>query len=429
MNAIASRQATPRTQIARGADDFNVTKILLTGGPCAGKTSALSEIQNDLTQQNYKVVMVPEAASLLAKGGAMIDATKFNPGEGLAFQKILMNLQISLEETYSDIARMVDDQHVVMLIDRGLCDGSAYVSKEDWQAVMDDLNMNTITMRENRYDGVLHLVTAADGAEKFYQGDNVRSEGLEMARQLDRRLEKAYKGMGHKYWTRIDNSHPDGFKGKMAMAKQQVQRILGKGYGRTFYQKHLLKKNSNGKVQKKSGDERNQARDALPIDLPPNQQYELSEVTEIFIDYNHNDGELKEASIEKRGINDTFTYALKLQIEKNGQLIKKKRNISATEFVALRAHKKEGMSELNSQRIYLQEDDVNIIIDYYPDVEDQPVLAVFLVNSELLTSENDAVRRSVKLPDYLKIDREVTNVLDYMSMGLAARIKKAENTV
>lgn len=98
----------------------------------------------------------------------MIDATKFNPGEGLAFQKILMNLQISLEETYSDIARMVDDQHVVMLIDRGLCDGSAYVSKEDWQAVMDDLNMNTITMRENRYDGVLHLVTAADGAEKFY---------------------------------------------------------------------------------------------------------------------------------------------------------------------------------------------------------------------------------------------------------------------
>ena len=112
----------------------------------------------------------------------MIDSTKFAPGEGLAFQKILMNLQISLEETYSDIARMVDDQHVVMLIDRGLCDGSAYVSKEDWQAVMDDLNMNTITMRENRYDGVLHLVTAADGAEKFYQGDNVRSEGLEMAR-------------------------------------------------------------------------------------------------------------------------------------------------------------------------------------------------------------------------------------------------------
>ena len=87
--------------------------------------------------------------------------------------------------------------------------------------------------------------------------------------------------------------------------------------------------------------------------MPPNQQYELSEVTEIFIDYNHNDGELKEASIEKRGINDTFTYALKLQIEKNGQLIKKRRNISATEFVALRAHKKEGMSELNSQRIYL----------------------------------------------------------------------------
>ena len=60
---------------------------------------------------------------------------------------------------------MVRNQWVVILIDRGLLDGSAYVDKENWQALLDDLGVNTIMLRDNRYDGVLHMVTAADGAE------------------------------------------------------------------------------------------------------------------------------------------------------------------------------------------------------------------------------------------------------------------------
>ena len=33
---------------------------------------------------------------------------------------------------------------------------------------MDDLGVSTIQIRDNRYDAVIHLVTAADGAESFY---------------------------------------------------------------------------------------------------------------------------------------------------------------------------------------------------------------------------------------------------------------------
>ena len=41
-----------------------------------------------------------------------------------------------------------------------------------------------MTLRDNRYDGVIHLVTAADGAEDFYEtGSNeARYEGLKQAR-------------------------------------------------------------------------------------------------------------------------------------------------------------------------------------------------------------------------------------------------------
>jgi hypothetical protein len=59
---------------------------------------------------------------------------------------------------------MIDGQPVVILIDRGLLDGSAYVSQNNWQALLDDLGCNVVMLRDNRYDAVLHLVTAADGA-------------------------------------------------------------------------------------------------------------------------------------------------------------------------------------------------------------------------------------------------------------------------
>lgn len=43
-----------------------------------------------------------------------------------------MKLQMILEDTFVEIGQMVVDQPVVILIDRGLLDGSAYVDEEDW---------------------------------------------------------------------------------------------------------------------------------------------------------------------------------------------------------------------------------------------------------------------------------------------------------
>lgn len=78
---------------------------------------------------------------------------------------------------------MVQDKPVVMLIDRGLLDGSAYVTKENWQALLDDMGVNIIMLRDNRYDAILHMVTAADGAAKFYASLNneARYESVEEA--------------------------------------------------------------------------------------------------------------------------------------------------------------------------------------------------------------------------------------------------------
>jgi putative protein kinase ArgK-like GTPase of G3E family len=50
-----------------------IYRICFTGGPCAGKTTAISELRTLIAEKGYRVFTVPEAASLLMKSGAMID--------------------------------------------------------------------------------------------------------------------------------------------------------------------------------------------------------------------------------------------------------------------------------------------------------------------------------------------------------------------
>jgi hypothetical protein len=47
---------------------------------------------------------VPEAATIIMKGGAMIVSSSFTDQQGLMFQKALMRMQIGLEDTFLEIA-------------------------------------------------------------------------------------------------------------------------------------------------------------------------------------------------------------------------------------------------------------------------------------------------------------------------------------
>ena len=42
---------------------MDVTKIVITGGPCAGKSTALSRIQEEFTTLGYTVLFVPETTT------------------------------------------------------------------------------------------------------------------------------------------------------------------------------------------------------------------------------------------------------------------------------------------------------------------------------------------------------------------------------
>lgn len=81
-----------------------ITRICVTGGPCAGKTTALSELSLVLTQMGFRVLQVPEAIMILKKGGVSVDTNSMTFPQAVKFQKLLIKLQMDLESLFIDVA-------------------------------------------------------------------------------------------------------------------------------------------------------------------------------------------------------------------------------------------------------------------------------------------------------------------------------------
>lgn len=53
MAALFGLSVDELLQIREGARQMEITKIVITGGPCAGKTTAMSWIQSNFTKMGY----------------------------------------------------------------------------------------------------------------------------------------------------------------------------------------------------------------------------------------------------------------------------------------------------------------------------------------------------------------------------------------
>jgi len=58
---------------------------------------------------------------------------------------------------------------------------------DHWEPMKMANKWNNVELRDGRYNQVIHMVSAAKGAEDFYDVENhvTRHEGIEFARQLD----------------------------------------------------------------------------------------------------------------------------------------------------------------------------------------------------------------------------------------------------
>uniref|UniRef100_A0A7S2Y211 NadR/Ttd14 AAA domain-containing protein n=1 Tax=Fibrocapsa japonica TaxID=94617 RepID=A0A7S2Y211_9STRA len=223
--------------------DRPVYKFALTGGPCAGKTTALTQLSDYLGECGFHVFMVPEAATMLFSNGVSFDDLATPEGR-YAMQKSVMLLQATLEDSFERVAqtRMQEEadgrsqgssssskggkkKGAVLLCDRGLMDGAAYIEPQLWQRLLKELCLETVGIREGRYTAVMHLITAAIGAEAHYTLANnaSRSETLAQARQMDAKSQAVWLGHPHHYI--YDNS--TDFQGKMRRLVARAAQLVG----------------------------------------------------------------------------------------------------------------------------------------------------------------------------------------------------------
>ena len=203
-----------------------IVKVVLTGGPCAGKTTALVRVIEHFSSLGFKVFTIPEVPTLFTQAGMNYLTT--NKGFFYQGEKATLEIQLALEDKFLRMAQECSEPCIIVC-DRGAMDISAYMSPETWADITRAVGTSTAELRQ-RYDAVLHLVSAADGAEQYYTTANnaqryeqMNEEGLRIARSLDKKVIHAWTGHPH---LRVINNHDD-FDTKMRRVIKEISSVLG----------------------------------------------------------------------------------------------------------------------------------------------------------------------------------------------------------
>ncbi len=155
-------------------------RIVLTGGPGGGKTTAADLMRREVGE---RIVIVPEAATMLFSGGfprfQEIHARR-------SAQHAIYHVQRNLEDVHSAIYH---DR--ILLCDRGTLDSVVYWPDNGDGGFFKNLN-TTLEAELARYDAVIFFETAAVGKLSIEGGNPTRTESLEEAVQLDRRLQEIW---------------------------------------------------------------------------------------------------------------------------------------------------------------------------------------------------------------------------------------------
>jgi predicted ATPase len=150
-------------------------RIVVTGGPGGGKTTAADLFRRELGE---RVVIVPESATLLFSGGFPRSAEQHAK---VAAQRAIYHVQTNLEDVQS---ALYPDR--ILLCDRGTVDGAAY-----WPGEPEEYFEAVGSSQERelaRYDAVLFFQTAAAGGMSVEGGNPTRIETNAQAVELDTRL-------------------------------------------------------------------------------------------------------------------------------------------------------------------------------------------------------------------------------------------------
>lgn len=359
---------------------MEISKIVITGGPCAGKSTAMSWVQNAFTQMGYTVLFVPETATELITGGV----APWTCGTNDDYQKCQMKLQIEKEKVFEAAAKTMPVEKVLIVCDRGALDNKAYMDPIEFNAVLSYMDTNEVELRDN-YDAVFHLVTAAKGAEEFYTTANntARTETVEEAAELDDKLISAWTG--HPHFRVIDNT--SDFEGKMRHLISEISAFLGEPEPYEIERKYLI-----------------EYPDIKWLESNPNCQ--KVEIIQTYLKSNEND----EIRVRQRGFNGHYIYfkTIKRKVS-DVKRVEIEKRLSQNEYLTLLMEADTSKRQIRKTRYCLTFEGQYFEIDVYPFWNDKAIAEIEL------SDENT----EITFPRQIKVIKEVTDDESYKNSSLA----------
>lgn len=358
-----------------------IKKIVITGGPCAGKSTALSWIYNEYTKKGYSVVIIPECATELILAG--ISSKSLN--SQLEFQKALLEDQLFKEKLFLEASKNFSADKVLIVCDRGALDGKAYMTNAEFKKLLRVAGKTEVELRDN-YDAVFHLVSVAKDAPQFYSLENnkARSESVEEAKIADDKTISAWAG--HPHLRVIDNS--TDFENKMRRLLKELSLFLGEPEPYEIERKYLIKMPNIEKIK--------------------NPTLKKLEIIQTYL--NSRDGE--EVRIRQRGDGNSFIYTktVKKKVTDTTRAEYEKR-ISREEYLSLLLEADTTRSQIRKTRYCLVHKNQYLEVDIYPNWKDKAILEVELTDE----------KATPQIPKYFEIIEEVTGDLKFSNFQLAKK--------
>lgn len=363
---------------------MEISKIVITGGPCAGKSTALSWVQREFTQLGYTVLFVPETATELISGGV----APWTCGNTADYQKCQLMLQLEKEKIFEIAARTMNADKILIVCDRGALDSKAYMNDLEFNKAVQLIGSNEVDLRDS-YDAVFHLVTAAKGAHEYYTTANnsARTETPEQAVVLDDKLISAWTG--HPHFRVIDNSST--FENKMKSLIAEISAFLGEPEPFEIERKYLI-----------------EYPDIAWLEENPNCQ--KIEIIQTYLKSTNGD----EVRIRQRGIDGNYIYfqTIKKRVSDIKRIEIEKR-LTQSEYLRLLTDAGTDKQQIRKTRYCLTFENQYFEIDVYPFWDDKAIVEIEL------SDENT----KIVFPEQIKVISEVTDDEAYKNVNLAKRIQ------
>ena len=376
-----------------------IFEIVLDGGPCAGKSTALSVITQKLEDKGFKVYISKEQATYHMEQGFPLKESidmAFRPNNPDTTnlrrdESFLIGEYNNEREELLLQAKLSGHSRVVIIYDRAIPGILGFLlplpnGMEMYRDILRENGLNPGTAMAP-YNAVIHMTTAAKGAEEFYTLKNnaTRDESPEVARLIDDNIIKAWAGIEKL----IIIGNETSFEDKINNAVKAIFSVLG-----------------------------------VPAPYETERQFLVSNCDELFRETNIalNQIQIEQTYLNSNGADERrvrrrmmdtwpiYYYAQKRPVA-HGQRIQTEKVISAESYRTYLQHDRDHALEtiFKTRTCFVYENQYFELDEFL-----QRLRGLILLELEVASMDQE-----IFLPPFIKIEREVTGDSDFSNSNLA----------